>query len=136
MDARLLRCVARATSCAGAENMQRPFHHALGVLGLLSVATTTGGLFDIREDELECEQTAAHLEACCLAPTLDSSDCVHSSGCDTSYPLLSIRESQCLQDLSCEEITERNLCERIAALDPIVVDRDGGADAEPEEVCP
>jgi hypothetical protein len=62
-----------------------------------------------REDELECEEAAAHLSACCNA-ALDLSCTFVDDSCDSIYPDLSPSESRCIRDLSCSEIRARGLC--------------------------
>lgn len=61
-----------------------------------------------REDEVECEEAAAHLSSCCNA-AVDLS-CNFTDACSSTYPDLSPSESRCIRDLSCSEIRARGLC--------------------------
>ncbi|APR77320.1 Hypothetical protein A7982_02667 [Minicystis rosea] len=74
-----------------------------------SLLVAGGGL---REDELECEQAFAHLKACC--PDFDHTEisCVYSTFCNLVLPDLSIPESQCIVQRSCEDIVQGGICER------------------------
>src|SRR5262245_36529710 len=65
---------------------------ALAALGL-STLVAGGGL---REDEIDCEQAAAHLEECC--PGFHAGAvlrCEYDDGCGIILPDLSIDDSQC-----------------------------------------
>ncbi|MBI4699570.1 MAG: hypothetical protein HY744_00140 [Deltaproteobacteria bacterium] len=107
----------------------------IAALSLVVLATAGGS--GLREDELECEQAAAHLLRCC--PTLHPGAlaCQYETGCGpTVETTFSVPESQCIQSLSCEQIDERRLCERVADLDPPVVHFDDGGTESRYEVCP
>jgi hypothetical protein len=66
--------------------------------------------FDIDEDELHCEEAVAHLQSCC--PDLDPKtvDCNYQV---CSSPDLSRAQAECIEELSCEVIVEKRLCERV-----------------------
>jgi hypothetical protein len=101
-------------------------------LPLLSalLSTTFGGVAIFRQDELECEEAMAHLIDCCPSSDFRWVSCEFVQGCSESTPPdLSPDESQCLRRLSCAEVRERGVCERVASR-PTSVNED-----EPE-VCP
>jgi len=104
---------------------------AVGVLVL-----TSGWLAGFREDELECEQAVAKLVECCPDFSTNVIECNYATGCgSTTYPALSIDQSQCIGDLSCSEIVANKICERARFVDPVVVGEDGGI-VNGAEVCP
>jgi len=84
----------------------------------------------LREDELECEEAMAHLDSCCPGFDLDQVECIHGFACDDVTPDLAVSESQCIRALDCEQIRERDLCERVPEL---VQDGWGGGDAGHQE---
>lgn len=78
------------------------------------VAWLVGALFacdDLRQDVLDCEEAVAVLEHCCGVPGTNFS-CVYSSGCGTTYPDISIPESQCIRSESCETLVATGVCSR------------------------
>lgn len=101
------------------------------VVLLLLVPHCDGGL---RQDELECQQAANQLAECCpgFDPTMLS--CNYSDGCTTSYPALTVAESNCIENESCSQLRATNVCARAAEALPIQTN-DGGLTAHPL-VCP
>ncbi len=86
---------------------------ALAVYCLLTLVASQG----FRSDELECEEALVQLDDCC--PTLDISDigCFYSeAGCgsDVIRPLISERDAECIKKLSCTQLRDRDVCERVA----------------------
>jgi hypothetical protein len=67
-----------------------------------------------REDEVECEETYAHLLDCCDRSQLQF-DCEYVQGCEyTTYPDLTPEESRCVRKLSCTQIRAADLCTKIS----------------------
>lgn len=98
--------------------------------------TSFGFANALREDELECEQAVAELEACCPGFVSAAINCEFSVGCGTTtYPALTLRESQCITGTACSELQSNKVCERAADAGPIVVGEEGGT-ASRTEVCP
>ena len=79
----------------------------------LAMMTMTCG---VREDELRCEEAAAHLAECCAGFMPSILDCtfVPADGCSPPHePSISIENSRCIDGLSCEQINKTDLCNRI-----------------------
>jgi hypothetical protein len=82
-----------------------------------------------RQDELECEEALAHLDDCCEDFDPAAVDCNHVDGCDTdTFPTISVDESQCIRDKSCESIRRDGICQRVLA-------RQSSVEQASEEVC-
>ena len=64
------------------------------------------------EDELQCEEAAAHLQSCCAQGPSLFCRFEKEGGCDYAQPDLSPAESRCIRALSCAEIRDRMLCTR------------------------
>jgi hypothetical protein len=62
------------------------------------------------EDELQCEEAAAHLQNCCAEGPSLFCRFEEGEGCDYVSPDLSPAESRCIRRLSCAEIRDRGLC--------------------------
>ena len=106
------------------------------MLGALSLGATAF-IGRLREDELECEQAAAVLDECCPNFSPQGLNCSYSTGCgSTTYPTLSIGESQCIQEMSCETLVAKGVCDRAAIAEPPIIPDDGGAPQPRQEVCP
>jgi hypothetical protein len=92
----------------------------------------------IREDELLCEEAAAHLNTCCPGFEVTSLACTYQSGCgSTTYPALSVAASQCIDGESCATLVASGVCQRAQQAQAVVVDSDAGTDAGSfAEVCP
>ncbi len=106
-----------------------------------------------REDVIQCEEAIARLERCC--PDFEGSRvlCNYYYSYDTSAcgptteqsvrPALSLPESQCVRDTSCDELVARGVCKRAeearAYTQRLVVD-DGDASTTDRQshppVCP
>jgi hypothetical protein len=104
-----------------------------GVIAVLFVARCNGGL---REDELECEQAANQLAGCCPGFEVRKLSCSYTDGCGTSYPALTIDESECIVSESCSTLQKTEVCARAAAAVPIMSTDDGGGLTEHPQVCP
>jgi hypothetical protein len=91
----------------------------------------------VREDELQCEEASAHLDNCC--PHFDPTEvgCTHGDlACGERDIRLTVDESQCLRSLDCEQIRERELCERV---EHVSFHWEGDAGYQPDEeeaLCP
>jgi hypothetical protein len=94
----------------------------------------------IREDELKCEQAVARLVECCPGFVASNLECVYGSGCiATQYPAISMSESDCIVDLSCDELVDAKVCERAMNAEPAIVnDPESGIPNQSRgpEVCP
>ena len=101
------------------------------VLGALVVGVValvaTGGL---DERTLECEQAIAHLQECCGSGFEAPRAC--GDGC--SRLTLSVETSQCIRDLSCDEVAALDLCARVAALSDAAEANE--EELEEEVACP
>lgn len=85
-------------------------------LGALLLAATVGLLVSrgaaLREDELQCEEAAAHLEDCCPALDVGQIDCVYHEGCGSpSRPVLSPEAARCIRYLECDSLRRSGWCE-------------------------
>jgi hypothetical protein len=77
----------------------------------------SGGL---REDEVDCEQAVAHLDECCPGFSWGSTlRCEYVGGCGSTVPGLTVEESQCVLAMSCQELTDRDLCTQLADMPPL-----------------
>jgi hypothetical protein len=77
----------------------------------LSVRPTAHGF---REDEVECEETFAHLLECCQRSELAGVDCEYHEGCDFSeYPDITPAEGRCLRKLSCSQLRAADVCAKL-----------------------
>ena len=86
------------------------------VLGFLALGALTCG---IREDELRCEEAAAHLTDCCPGFDAKRLDCYYAStGCGIVYPVIDIEESRCIAALKCDQIVAAGICSRAQAATP------------------
>ncbi|MBI4705754.1 MAG: hypothetical protein HY744_32070 [Deltaproteobacteria bacterium] len=111
---------------------------------MLLSAALTAFLFDasVREDELECEQAAAHWLDCCGDSRPWVVSCTfHESYCGADvFPELSAEQSRCIQDMSCAEIQRNELCAVLGRRSKDGGPPDGGPDTPdgPREVpgCP
>jgi hypothetical protein len=91
----------------------------------------------IREDELLCEEAAAHLSHCCPGFDVTALGCSYNSGCGTTtYPTLSVSASQCINGESCAELVAGNVCARAQQAHAVVETEASTGDAEFAEVCP
>ena len=95
----------------------------------------------IREDELLCEEAAAHLANCCPGFTVSSLACSYNSGCGTTtYPALSVEASQCINGESCAALVAGNVCQRAQQAHAVVESEastgTGTGDEEFAQVCP
>lgn len=93
----------------------------------------------IREDELLCEEAAAHLASCCPGFDVSSLSCSYNSGCgSTTYPALSIPGSQCINGESCATLVATDVCQRAQQAKAVVENEasTGTGDEEFAQVCP
>jgi hypothetical protein len=74
------------------------------VLGCVLGPLTCSGIHD---DELRCELAVAQLASCCPGFDTASIDCRNRNACSnsTTRPQLSLEQSACILDRSCEELT-------------------------------
>jgi hypothetical protein len=93
----------------------------------------------LREDELLCEEAAAHLNHCCPGFDVSSLSCSYNSGCgSTTFPALSVSASQCINGESCEALVASDVCPR-AQQARAVVEYEASTttgDEEFAQVCP
>jgi len=93
----------------------------------------------MREDEVLCEEAAAHLVHCCPGFDLSSLRCSYTSGCgSTTYPALSVPASQCINGESCDELVATGVCPRAQQAQAVTENEasTGTGDEELTEVCP
>ena len=63
----------------------------------------------VRQDELECELAAAHVQSCC--PDYSGSfDCRYVSGCGEFFPPAE-EDMRLLQSLECEQVVAAGFCD-------------------------
>ena len=91
-----------------------------GGWGAALLAVLVGGAQPLaqgfREDEVQCEEMAAHLAECCDNVDANAIDCEYFEGCmSESYPSVTVDESRCIREKSCEQVREQGICERVLA---------------------
>lgn len=88
----------------------------LGAAILTPFALFTLG-FDLDRGELKCEQAAIALAECCPDLVFTRESCVQEGGCerDEEGTIVTMEESDCIREASCEDIVARNVCERLSA---------------------
>jgi hypothetical protein len=91
-----------------------------GGWGAALLAVLVGGAQPLaqafREDEVQCEEMAAHLADCCDNFDPQSIDCEYFEGCmSDSYPSITVDESRCIREKSCKQVREQGICERVLA---------------------
>jgi hypothetical protein len=111
---------------------------SIGTLAILALLTPLlMGSSDLREDQFECEQAVSHMKSCCPA-TFDPTkvSCEYQDGCGggSTYPSLGVDDSKCIEEKSCDQILESNLCSTVEGLGTYVDDPDGGSQVPPR-VC-
>jgi hypothetical protein len=81
----------------------------------LAVYALSSGAPGFRESELACEEAFAHLEDCCPPDALENVDCAwRDQGCGESVsPNLSVEESRCIRETSCEVLYKRGVCDNL-----------------------
>jgi hypothetical protein len=93
----------------------------------------------IREDEVLCEEAAAHLSSCCPGFDVSSLGCTYNSGCGTTtYPARSVKASQCINGETCPQLVSSDVCSRAQQAKP-VVESEASTETGDEafaEVCP
>lgn len=91
--------------------------HRLGPLTLaivVGVFTSAGGASRsaFREDELQCEEAAAHISDCCGSVPAGLACTYQEDGCaGPAYPSLNVEQSRCVRALSCGEVRAQGLCD-------------------------
>jgi hypothetical protein len=93
----------------------------------------------IREDELLCEEAAAHLASCCPGFDAGALGCTYSTGCGTTtYPALGIDQSKCINRENCGQLVSTSVCERAQTANPVSVSEDASAPGDEDfaQVCP
>ncbi len=97
--------------------MARPSESRTSTLGALLLALVVGfGTsrgFGLREDELECEEAAAHLQDCCRNLDVGQLECEYEEGCggEPARPVLSPDAVRCIRKLDCDGVRSRGWCE-------------------------
>lgn len=87
------------------------------------------------ESEFQCEEAAVVLDECCPAISASALACSRLTGCageTVRPPMFTVAESECIEDLDCDEIIEAGICER-------VVERQTNLETDfafAERVCP
>ena len=85
----------------------------LAFAGCLFVSSVNCG---IREDELRCEEAAAHLADCCpgFKPSILDCSYVPGDGCVQHHdPDIHVEEARCMDGLDCAAIDKNDLCNRV-----------------------
>jgi hypothetical protein len=93
--------------------MPRPATIALGVVLLLLSSALGQRNPGIREDEVQCEETVAHLAECCPGLNPERFRCEHvaADGCTGgTEPDFDIELSRKLRRLDCEDLQAGNWC--------------------------
>lgn len=68
---------------------------------------------EIRPDEIECEEAAAHLSHCCPAVDARGWNCEYQTTCgETLRPSFSIKTSKCIRKETCEVLVASGTCAR------------------------
>lgn len=95
------------------------------VSGLRMLVLTSGVLVllqppahGFRSDEVECEEAVARLQECCTSDDLAAVNCTYEAGCESITPNITVSESRCLRELSCKQVHQAEICERIATRAP------------------
>lgn len=80
-------------------------------IAVLAIGIMTCG---IREDELRCEESVAHLVECCPGFDAKDIDCYYTESCESGnyYPAITIAESRCILNMDCPAIVSGGICER------------------------
>ncbi|HVU01664.1 MAG TPA: hypothetical protein VHE30_07930 [Polyangiaceae bacterium] len=91
--------------------MKRSNRRPLLVALILTAGTV--GTQCMRQDEVECEEAAAHLAGCCQNFDLRKLDCHYTSACGETFPDLSPSESECILDKSCSQLAAQDICKRV-----------------------
>jgi hypothetical protein len=103
------------------------------VVALVAVLHCTGGF---REDEVECEQAAAHLAKCCPGFDAAQLSCAYSNDCGVHYPALTVEDSKCIQSTPCDRLVATGVCPRAQRAQPFDFEDAGGSPPESTGVCP
>lgn len=86
----------------------------VGLWFAIGISLSLSALPGIREDELACEEAFARLKQCCPGLRVVGLDCEYIPGCSqSSYPEISVDQSACIRDLTCEEVTAAAICEQV-----------------------
>lgn len=119
--------------------MRGSLRQAASVPALLAVAVfalPAAGSFT--EAEFQCEEAAVTLDECCVELAAEALSCSRETGCSgetTRLPLLTVAESECIEDLDCDALVASGICERVDARQRTLDEADliavGG-----EAVCP
>jgi hypothetical protein len=81
----------------------------------LIVVTVGPAAMGFRDDEIQCEETAARIGSCCETTDLR---CSFVEGCEhDQFPDLNVSESECLRELSCDELKQYGVCDYDFAVD-------------------
>lgn len=108
--------------------MKNGHRHWLSLASPLLILFLVTGAGGLREDELACEEAAAHLQKCCPKFRPQSISCQYDTGCgSTEYPSLSTDDSKCIQHKDCATLQAEGLCESAQNVDPIITGEDAGA---------
>jgi len=118
---------------------------AAAIVVLLFACSTGKDDDNFRADVIGCEEALAHLSDCC--PGFDASrvrcQYYYSEGCNgtednrVEHPTLDSSESECIRNLECSELVERQICTRAQNDIPFTQNMptsDGGTSQGP--VCP
>jgi hypothetical protein len=122
------------TACWGEGSMRRARPRSTLLIPMVLLLFVTRCSSGWRQDELECEQAANQLIKCCPGFDAESLSCTYSEGCGTSYPALTVADSRCIDNESCDTLVATGVCTRAAEALPIQT-TDGGLTNHPQ-VCP
>jgi hypothetical protein len=84
----------------------------LGTGLLVFGAGALAGAGGLDKNDLLCEEAMAQLLECCPDLPVQRGWC-ETQGCDSSSAHLSVKESECITDSSCETIEAHDICARV-----------------------
>jgi hypothetical protein len=120
-----------------AHPMRRSLKQAASVPALLAVAVfVLPGAGSFTEAEFQCEEAAITLDDCCAELATSSLSCSRQTGCSgetTRPPVLTVAESECIEDLECDALVAAGICERVDARQSELENNGGNFS---EAVCP
>lgn len=120
---------------------------ALGVVAAMACGSSDGADDNqFRKDVAWCESAAAHVTQCCPGFVVGAIACRYyyrPASCDgpevKQLPQLDESTAGCLRAMSCEDMVDRGVCARVAALATYVISGNGGgvgSGIPTGELCP
>ncbi len=90
-----------------------------------------------RADEFLCEEAFVRLQECCPDLHVSRQFCEYDPGCGSPrYPVLTVRESNCLRSASCSALAAAETCKKLEERDRARYDYEAGVATIPGEICP